>query len=622
MRGFLFLWLACAPAFAWADEGSALRGSLPISDEQRRIIRGAPPPPAEVGDPLLADLERFEREAFAPDAPKVEHDDQVPEEWLRALTLGDFPMKWDARVVKFLKYYKDEPRGRALMTSWLRAQGRYRGLILDALRRHQLPEDLLYLCMIESSYNPNTVSRVGASGLWQFMPAGGRIYGLEQSYWLDERSDPEKATEAAMLYFRDLIERFGNWHIALAAFNAGYGAMLKSMAKYNTNDFWALLDIEAGLPWESSVYVPKALAAAVIGRNRAAFGYDAVPEEPPWEFERITVRKSVELSAIARAAGVDVQSVRELNPELRRGRTPPRVPAYTLRVPKGSRQKVADALPALEGEADLLQEVAIRHGERFEDVARTYGLSPRALRELNGVTDLVEVRGGTVLLVPKLAEDVVAANRRAAEEDLYHSDIVPGESEDALLVAVRDKYMVLPGKKRVFYRVVVGDSLPEVARALGVTEDDLVDWNDLDPEAKIQARMVLQAFVPETFDPSTRGVALLDPARLNLVTMGSPEHLDVYEGRKGRVRVTVTVKPGDTLETIGKKFTLTKYDVARINGRGYTTPLVPGEELVVYRIVDKDKAEKTGVYKNIKGKGKAKKGKGRSSSSAKARASR
>jgi membrane-bound lytic murein transglycosylase D len=196
----------------------------------------------------------------------------------------------------------------------------------------------------------------------------------------------------------------------------------------------------------------------------------------------------------------------------------------------------------------------------------------------------------------------VAANRRAAEEDLYHSDVVPGEADEALLVAVPDKDMTLPGRQRVFYRVVVGDTLPEVARALGVSAEDLNDWNDLDPGTKIQARMVLQAFVPEGFDPAARGVALLDPARLAIVTAGSPEHLDIYEGRKGRVRVTITVKAGDTLESIGKRFTLTKYDVARINGRGYTTPLVPGEELVVYRITDKKKAEKTGVYKNIKGK--------------------
>src|SRR5262249_818583 len=232
----------------------------------------------------------------------------------------------------------------------------------------------LYICMIESSYDPLDVSRVGASGLWQFMPEGGRIYGLRQDYWVDERNDPERSNEAQMFYFADLIHPFGNCHLALPAFNAGYGAVLKSLAKYGTNDFWALLDLESGLPWESSIYVPKFLAAAIIGHNLAAFGYDSVVPDAPWSFDRVTVPRSVDLGTIARAAGVDVKAVKLLNPELRRGRTPPAGAEISVRLPRGAKELFAQTFPQLRGDWDGYEAYVLRHGERFEDVARTYGV--------------------------------------------------------------------------------------------------------------------------------------------------------------------------------------------------------------------------------------------------------
>jgi membrane-bound lytic murein transglycosylase D len=600
---------------------------IETQDDGRRAIRGAPierPAPSLQRDALRD----FEREAFGPGpgepkdsdltgpaegqrglrkgelppALRSPERDASPEElrpdlpWLKGLQTGDLAVRWDRRVIAFLEFYRDDPRGRATMAAWLRAQGRYRDMILEALRRHHLPDDLLYVCMIESSYDPLDVSRVGASGLWQFMPEGGRIYGLRQDYWVDERFDPEKSNEAQMFYFEDLIDRFGNWHLALAAFNAGYGAVLKSLAKYGTNDFWALLELESGLPWESSVYVPKVLATALVGRNLAAFGYDTQVPDPAWSFDRVTVPRGVDLGTVARAAGVDVKAVKALNPALRRGRTPPSGPELQVRIPKGTKERFAQTFPQLRGDWDGYEAYVLRHGERFEDVARTYGISVAKLRDLNGVKDGIELRGGTTLVVPHVDAASRAENARKAEDDLYHSDVVPGGPDEPLLVAVKDKDLVVPGRRRVFYRVVAGDSLDDVAAALGVRPRELVEWNGLDEDTKIQARMVLMAFVPEDFDADKQQVALLDDARILVVTAGSAEHLDIYEGRKGRVRELVTVKDGDTLESIGRRFALTQYDVARINHRSYVTPLEAGEKLVVYKVVDYAKAKKTGVF--------------------------
>lgn len=549
-------------------------------------------------DDLPPELRSPSRETERPAAGEaVATEDARPDlPWLKALRTGDLPVRWDPRVIKYLEFYRDDPRGRAIMSGWLAAQGRFQARILEALRRHGLPEDLLYVAMIESGYDPFVYSRAGASGLWQFMPAGGRIYGLTIDHWVDERNDPEKSTEAVMLYWKDLYDRFGNWHLALAAFNAGYGAVLKAIAKYNTNDFWALLELEDALPWGSSIYVPKAIAAAIVGRNREAFGYAEVKPEPAWEFDRVTVPKSVSLAVVSKAAGADEATIQWLNPELRRRRTPP-VAGYAVRIPKGTAERFARTFPQLKGEWDGYDAYVVRWGERFEDIARTHGISVAKLKELNGVEDIAEVRGGVVIVVPRVDADTRARNRRAAEDDLYRSDVAPGEPGDPMIVPVPNKDLLVPGRKRVFYRVVAGDTVEDVARVLRVKVADLTAWNRLDLEADLQPRMVLVAFVPPDYDADAAGVALLDDSRLMVVTAGSQEHLDLVEGRKGRKRVKYTVKRGDTLESIGKPHHLSKYDMARINRISPNADLEPGTELIVYVVVDKQRAKQTGVYK-------------------------
>lgn len=503
--------------------------------------------------------------------------------WLADIELPDLPIRWHPYLIRYLEFYKTDPRGRALMTSWLRAQGRYRDMIVRELRAANLPTGLLYVAMIESAYDPHNYSRVGASGLWQFMPGAGRVYGLTVNRWVDERNDPVRATRAAVLYFKDLYQRFGDWDLALAAYNGGYGAVLHAMAKYNTNDFWELIRYENSLPWGSTLYVPKALAAAIVGENRALFGFDEVKPEPPVAWATVEVPRSISLKIIARAAGVTEEEIHYLNPQLRRNRTPPGKP-YQIRVPAGRARIFAERLPQLRAEWGKYEAYVVHHGERFEDIATVFGLSTSQLMRLNQVDTQAEIHGGTVIVVPRVSEAEKQANKKKAAASLYRADSDDKEAgDDKLIVAVPDPKLTVEGKRQVFYRVVAGDSLYAIAHAFAIKRTDLALWNGLTAEAHLQPRMVLQVWIDPDFDFAAAGIKVLDPSRIQIVASGSDSHLDAVETELGRERFTYTAKKEESFERIGRKFGLTARDLARINRKPPDTVLAPGESCTVYR---------------------------------------
>lgn len=645
-----FSTLALTGAPVWASPGSGDRagpdGSSTVSPGKQSTPPGpgTPRPPALVTDPgqrrairgcpvdmdcrghALEGLRQFEIEAFGSPGgdgkaspwladPALEDDaggydavkrprsvvpgsaargsDIRPDlPWLDDLAMPDLPVRWNDRLIDYLVFYKDDPRGRNIMRGWLRAQGKYRDLLVSHLRKARLPEDLLYVAMIESSYNPGERSRVGAAGLWQFMPAGGRIYGLLIDRWIDERNDPVRSTEAAMMYWADLYQRFGDWHLAMAAYNGGYGAVLKGVATFNSNDFWELSAHENALPWGTSLYVPKALATAIVGRNRAFFGFDRVKPAETITWDHVSVPRSTSLGAIARAAGTKVETIKMLNPQLRRGRTPPRLKDYMVRIPGGKRALFAERFPQLRGDWDKYDAYVVAHGQRFEDIATMHGITRYRLAKLNGVSHESEVRGGVVLVVPRVTESEKQANLQKARDDLYASGSPRGKKGDALVVAVPDKDFRVKGKKRVFYRVVTGDTQYDIASSFGVSRTELAAWNGLRRDAHLHPRMVLQVFVTRGFPAKKRGIDLLDPKRLVIVTRGSNEHLDSVEDRRGRERLVYTARKRESFETIGKKYGLTARDLARINNRPHSTELDKGEEIIVYQVVDRSRSDR------------------------------
>ncbi len=486
--------------------------------------------------------------------------------WMASLARPDIPFRWDARLVRYLDYFKNNPKGQSFAAALVKRSGRYEAKIRAAAKARGVPEDLVWVALVESGMNPKVVSPAGAAGLWQFMPKAAKAYGLRMDRWVDERLDPERSTEAGLRYLKDLHARFGSWELALAAYNMGHGALLSSVRKYNTNDFWELSQLEAGVPYETALYVPKIVALAFVARNKAVFGCDGTVVDPPEAYETAVVGPGTTVQSVAAATGTPAPTITALNPQLVGGKTPPAgVDAsarYEVRVPPGKADDLATRLAgsaAPEARGDLVSHT-IRWGESLEHVATSRGTTEAKIRAQNGITDTIPPRPGTTLLVPKAPAAPARAELPVA--------VVPGRT------------LAPPGKRRAFYEVVWGDRIEDVARVLGVTVEDLCLWNNVDRGARLHGKMVLQAFVDEA--KARPDVRLLTPAETKILVVGTTEFFDHFEAKNGRVRVVVTAQEGDTFASIAQRHGCTLGMLERINHRPRKVALAAGEQVVVY----------------------------------------
>lgn len=487
--------------------------------------------------------------------------------WLAKLDLPDLPIRWDVRVVKYLEFFKDDPRGHAMLATWLRRSGRYRDAIRKTFRKKGLPEDLTWLAMIESGFEPIARSPVGAMGLWQFMPETGKIYGLSQDRWSDQRMSFAASTEAAADFLADLHRRFGSWDLAMAGYNMGYGGVLSAVRRYNTNDYWALAKLEGSFPWETTLYVPKILAAAIVSRNLAAFGFQDVVVDPPLEGEDVPVGPGIALATVASACGVTTKEVEQLNPELRASRTPPSPDDWPVKIPMGKASGCTQNLAKAKREQPVMERYVVKFGESLEQIAQARRVTVAKLVEANGITPGEVVRGGMVLLVPK----------GDASSDKPQVD--PKKTAEKPVVVVPQDVFVYPDRRRVFYRVQVGDTVRDVCATFKITPDELRRWNEIDPSARLVEGMTLQVFAPPNAELGR--AVVLGETDVKVVVVGSDDFFHHWD-EKGRRRLVVTAKSGDTLESIGKQHGVTTNMMERINRRGRSEVLAEGDRVVVW----------------------------------------
>lgn len=325
----------------------------------------------------------------------------TPDPWFEMVAdppLPPFPVETNGAVQHFVERWTGSRR--EMVGRWLDRSSRYLDMIRQVLRKKGLPEDLAFTAMVESGFNPVAVSRAGAKGLWQFMEKTARRYGLRVDRWVDERLDPEKSTEAAAEHLKDLFAQFGHWFLAQAAYNAGQLKVARAVERARSDDFWTIAS-GRWLREETKQFVPQIQAAVLIARDPERYGFQVNPEAPI-VYEVVSVPFSVELKKLAGLADLAPETLRDLNPELRRGMTPPGGP-YALKVPPGSAHAVAEALERL---SEQRAQAAKRHGVRaiqtsppplaggihvvkprdtLSEIAKRYGVTVSDLARLNGL---------------------------------------------------------------------------------------------------------------------------------------------------------------------------------------------------------------------------------------------
>lgn len=309
--------------------------------------------------------------------------------------LSPYPFVVNEWVRYFLEHFQT-PSRREIVGLWLNRSGRYLSMIREIFRKHGLPDELAYLAMIESGYNPVAVSRAGAKGLWQFMEHTARRYGLRVDRWVDERLDPEKSTVAAALYLRDLFDQFGSWFLAKAAYNAGEMKVIQAVQRSRSVDFWTLTRGRV-LREETKRFVPAVLAAALIAQDPERYGFDVTPE-PPMAYDLVTAPSSLELRHLAARSGVSLEDLHRLNPELRRGVTPPGGP-YTLKVPRGTSAFAEAVLQEIRSILAKGLVHVVKPGEALSRIAKRYGVSIAELVRWNGLSDASRIFPGDRLRV-------------------------------------------------------------------------------------------------------------------------------------------------------------------------------------------------------------------------------
>jgi len=490
--------------------------------------------------------------------------------WLADLSLPDLPVRWDDRLVQVLESYRSDARGHANIEALMKRAEPYRSMLRAKLRAAALPEDLLYVAMVESGFDPTVRSDAGALGMWQFVKTTGQDYGLLVDRWVDQRMGAEPSTDAALKYLADLRAKLGSWPLALAAYNMGYGALQRAIAKYNSNDFWTLSRLEAGLPYETVSYVHKIMACAVVGRNPTRFGLKDRGEPSAPATALVSVPGGVGLGRLARAAGLTAEQLAALNPELLRQRTPPDVLHWPLRLPADKVARFTAKWPAEQTAKESHGRHVLRFGERLKDVAEQYDTSVARLRALNGLADDTPVEYGFELLVPDVERLTLPAPTAP------------------VVVGVPSEAPAYPERRRVFYRVAAQDQLAEIARFFEVSLDELRRWNAEDERASLQPGMVLQLFVTPELDLSQ--ALILTPEEVTTLVVGSDAFFDYHESQRDRVRIRYRVKADDTLQGLAERFELSVGSIARINGFSQYRKLDPGSQIIVYAPKDSSAA--------------------------------
>jgi len=310
----------------------------------------------------------------------------------------DIPIVINGRVEQFIHYFQTKIREKFVV--WLGRSEKYNPFMRNVLKEHGLPEDLVYLALIESGYNPYAYSRAKAVGMWQFISLTGKRYGLRVNWWVDERMDPEKSTIAAAKYLKDLYDMFECWYLAAAGYNAGEYKIIKAMKRYRTEDFWKLTQYRY-LKRETKDYVPLMIAAALVAKDPEKYGFTDVEYQEPLRYEKVKVPALTDLSLIAKACETSLEEIKDLNPEIQRRVTPPNEFEYEIKIPFGKKELFLENFEVLQPlEKFEFKTHLVKKGETLKSIARYYRVDGEAMFEINHLNRTSQISKGMTLLIP------------------------------------------------------------------------------------------------------------------------------------------------------------------------------------------------------------------------------
>ncbi|MDA0671988.1 MAG: LysM peptidoglycan-binding domain-containing protein [Bacteroidetes bacterium] len=495
-----------------------------------------------------------------------------------ALNKTDVPLVQNNQVNRHLMYYTI--RRPEVMETWLERSEIYFPMMREIFKEEGTPEELIHLSMIESGLRPTARSWASAVGLWQFIQATGSMYGLDVTWWVDERRDPEKATRAAAQHLRDLYQVWGDWHLAMANYNISPRGLNRAIrAAGGVEDYWTAYPF---LPRETRGYVPGFIAATMIATNPEAFGFEKEYGVEPYSYDEVNVAGLMPLEALAEAAGITTDELKALNPELLRWATPP-VESYALKIPSGTRGEFMIAYNKIPKERQI-QDVAIhevRSGENLGWIARKYGTSVRALFETNeGLRSTIYP--GQKIMVP-------------IAEARYNQTVAMTSSSTSQRSSSTQQRAAAPANSTAMtYVVKANDTIGHIAEWYDVRASQIRGWNGIGNT--IRRGQKLQIYVPNARKEFYRTVDKLDFGAKQAIEKRQRAGENIFEGiaiasaqtgsagsqslmnQNAGSTLSYTVRNRDTLIEIADSYGVTVQSIQQENGlRG--TVIYPGQVL-------------------------------------------
>jgi len=447
-------------------------------------------------------------------------------------THSDLPLMMTDQVASYINYFSN--RGRGVLERGLERSGRYREMIERILKEEGVPGDLIYLAQAESGFHPYAVSRVGARGIWQFMGSRARAYDLHRDFWVDERQDPEKSTRAAARHLKDLYNEFGDWYLAMAAYNSGPGTVQGAVKRTGYADFWQLYERNV-LPRETRNYVPIILAVTIMTKNPEQYGLDAIAPDAAMAYDTVKINYSVNLKLVADCVDVTPEELLDLNPSLLRTVTPKG--RFELHLPVGTSEKYQAAIASIPPDMRVSWRYhKVAPGETLMSVARSFHTTAHAIADANQIDTDSSVEAGAKLVIP----------------------VTPNKHSDVQTYA----------KRLTVYHVRKGDTVERVSENLGVPAITIRRWNRLKGDS-LSGRRVLYVHLPVSPAAVSRETLTASKSRKD-------SHL-IAASNNGRIHHTV--KSGETLYSIASTYKTSVEAIQQSNA--HVATLRPGMVLLI-----------------------------------------